>query len=157
MARRWRDRDVAEAADSLLLAMAEQERLYAGKTSLLRAKKAYKQHLNGSAFLDWFAVFVGVTSFVFLVLWAAAPDSQGISFYLALERAVSYGGPITFGMWAVSRATRKASYVPKGMAEQLPYARFNKSGKLETSTQWDDDQGNPPTPMGGGTSDGDQS
>ena len=142
------DRDFLAEANREIAEMRAQERVYVERIRFLRTKKSYKQHLNWSAFLDWLAVFTGVTSFVFIVLWAAAPDSQQISLDMAIARAFSYGFPITVGMWGVSRATRKNSYVPKGMAEALPYARFNKDGKIESTTVGDDEQGNPPHPIG---------
>lgn len=100
--------------------------------------------------LDWIAVFIATTSFIFIALWAAAPDSAEISFEQAVTRAVSYAVPITLGMWGITRATRRGSAVPPRMSEAMPYARLGKDGKPVASTKADDEAGNDPTPMGGG-------
>lgn len=97
--------------------------------------------------LDWFAVFVATASFIFVALWAAAPDSAKITFEQATYRAFSYAVPITAGMWGITRAMRKGSAVPPSMAEAMPYARLGKDGKPLASTAKDDADGVDPQPM----------
>lgn len=102
-----------------------------------------------NAFLDWLAVFVATFCFVFLVLWAASPDSTSITLDMALARSFSYAFPISLGMWGIARATRRGSAVPPSMSDALPYARLGKDGKLMASTKADDEASTPPTPLGG--------
>lgn len=104
---------------------------------------------GSGAWLDWFAVFVATSSFVFIVLWAASPDSSQLTVELALYRTASYSVPITLGMWGIARATRRGSTIPESMSKALPYARLGKDGKLEAVTQADET----PTPLQEGTSD----
>ena len=148
---RWASRPeiTASGVDRQIERIGEEERLLLEKTRMIRVRRHYRQHTNSSAFLDWLAVFIGVTCFVFIVLWAASPDSRPPTWQLAIGRAVSYGLPITLGMWGVSRATRKDSFVPKGMAEKLPYARFNADGKVESTTIAEERDGIVPHPLGG--------
>lgn len=107
-----------------------------------------QRHKWLAATVDWLAVFVATTSFVYIALWAASPDSANITFQEAVWRSLSYSVPITAGMWGISRATRKGSAVPPRMSEAMPYARLGKDGKPEAVTIIDDN----PTPIGGGDS-----
>lgn len=97
-----------------------------------------------AAGVDWFAVFTATTSFVYIALWAASPDSANITFQEAVWRSLSYSVPITLGMWGITRATRKGSAVPRRMAEAMPYARLGTDGKPVAVTVEDDT----PTPIG---------
>lgn len=115
-----------------------------------KAKQVRAAHPHWAAVLDWLAVFTATTSFVFVALWAAAPDSADITFEQAVIRSLSYGVPITLGMWGIARATRRGSAVPPRMSEAMPYARLGKDGKPESSTTEDDHKKVPPTPLGGG-------
>ncbi len=101
--------------------------------------------------LDWLAVFIATSSFVFIVLWAASPDSTELTVELALERTASYSIPITAGMWGIARATRKGSTIPESMSKALPYARLGKDGKIESVTTADDT----PTPLQEGSDNAD--
>lgn len=98
-----------------------------------------------AAGLDWLGVFTAATSFVFVALWAAAPDSARLTVEEAAWRSLSYSIPITLGMWGIARATRRGSAVPPRMSEAMPYARLGKDGKPESVT-WKDQT---PTPLGG--------
>ena len=111
-------------------------------------RKVRESHPHLAHLLDWIAVFTATTSFVFVALWAAAPDSADISFEQAVIRAFSYGVPITLGMWGIARATRKGSAVPSRMSEAMPYARLGTDGKPESSTTVDDRHKVPPKPLG---------
>lgn len=97
-----------------------------------------------AAGVDWVGVFAAATSFVYIALWAASPDSANITFQEAVWRSLSYSVPITLGMWGITRATRRGSAVPSRMAEAMPYARLGSDGKPEAVT-WKD---NTPTPIG---------
>lgn len=114
-----------------------------------RVRKARERHPHWSAFFDWVGVFAATTSFVFIALWAASPDSAMLTVETALLRSLSYSVPITLGMWGISRATRRGSSIPRTMAEAMPYARLGKDGKPVASTRADDKAGNDPTPIGG--------
>jgi hypothetical protein len=109
---------------------------------------ARHRHPHWAAFTDWLGVFAATTSFVFIALWAASPDSAMLTVETALLRSLSYSIPITFGMWGISRATRKGSSIPRTMAEAMPYARFGKDGKPVGSTMADDKAGNAPSALG---------
>lgn len=98
-----------------------------------------------AACVDWLAVFVASTSFVYIALWAASPDSAQLTLEEAVWRSLSYSVPITAGMWGIARATRRGSAVPTRMSEAMPYARLGKDGKPEAVTTAD----NTPTPIGG--------
>ena len=112
-------------------------------------KRVRSVHPHWAAVLDWVAVFAATTSFVFIALWAASPDSAMLTVETATLRSLSYSIPITLGMWGIARATRKGSTIPKNMSEAMPYARLGKDGKPEASTRADDKAGNDPTPIGG--------
>jgi hypothetical protein len=111
-------------------------------------RKVREAHPHLAHLLDWIAVFAATTSFVFVALWAAAPDSADITLEEALQRAFSYGIPITLGMWGIARASRAGSAVPKRMSEAMPYARLGGNGKPESSTTADDRHKVPPKPLG---------
>lgn len=96
------------------------------------------------AALDWLAVFAAASSFIWIVLWAASPDSALLTVETALLRTISYSIPITLGMWGIARATRAGSAVPRKMAAAMPYARMGADGKLQAVTTEDDT----PTPLG---------
>lgn len=79
-----------------------------------------------SGFVDWLAVFVTFTSFIFLIAWQSWPDSDYMDQALPiLVRTLLVALPLTAGMWGVARATRGGSAVPKYMSKQLPYAQVN--------------------------------
>lgn len=96
-----------------------------------------RKYPRAAAFVDWFAVFTATTSFVYIALWAASPDSADITLETAIWRSLSYSIPITLGMWGIARATRKGSAVPSRMSEAMPYARLGKDGKPEAVTMAD--------------------
>lgn len=104
-----------------------------------------RKHPRAAASIDWLGVFVASTSFVYIALWAASPDSANITLEEAIWRSLSYSIPITAGMWGISRATRKGSSVPPKMSEAMPYARLGKDGKPQAVTTAD----NTPEPIGG--------
>lgn len=101
-----------------------------------------RHHPRAAAFIDWLAVFTAATSFVFIALWAASPDSAQLTLQEAVWRSFSYSVPITLGMWGIARATRKGSAVPPRMSEAMPYARLGKDGKPEAVT-WSDQTAQP--------------
>jgi hypothetical protein len=96
-----------------------------------------RAHPRLAACVDWLGVFVAATSFVYIALWAASPDSAQLTLEEAIWRSLSYSIPITLGMWGISRATRRGSAVPPRMSEAMPYARLGKDGKPEAVT-WTD-------------------
>ena len=103
-----------------------------------------RNHPTLAAGIDWLGVFVAATSFVYIALWAASPDSAQLTFEEAVWRSLSYSVPITLGMWGISRATRRGSAVPPRMSEAMPYARLGGDGKPESVT-WKDQT---PKPLG---------
>lgn len=107
-----------------------------------------REHPALGAAIDWLGVFVASTSFVFVALWAASPDSAKLTLEEAIFRAGTYSVPVTLGMWGISRATRRGSAVPPRMSEAMPYARLGRDGKPESVT-WKDQDGKP---LGGGGS-----
>ena len=113
-------------------------------------RRMKRVHPHWAAVLDWIAVFTATTSFVFIALWAASPDSAMLTIETATLRSLSYSIPITLGMWGITRATRKGSAVPKSMSEAMPYARLGRDGKPMASSKEDDKNGVDPTPIGGG-------
>lgn len=119
-----------------------------------KAKEVRAAHPVLAAWVDWLGVLVATTSFVFVALWASAPDSAFLTIEQALYRALTYGVPITAGMWGITRATRKGSAVPRRMSEAMPYARIGSDGKPYGGTSLDDKNGVAPTPLG--KSDGSQ-
>lgn len=104
-----------------------------------------RHHPKLAALVDWTAVLVASTSFVFIALWAASPDSAQLTLEEAIWRSLSYSIPITLGMWGIARATRRGSAIPRSMSEAMPYARLGKDGKPEAVTKADQT----PTPLGG--------
>lgn len=107
--------------------------------------RRHRKELSG--FTDWAAVFIATTSFIWIVLWAASPDSEELTAIVALLRSLGYSIPITLGMWGIARATRPGSSVPSNMAKALPYARLGKDGKVESVSTNDPT----PTPLEGQT------
>ena len=110
----------------------------------MRRSRFGTRHPLTAAAIDWLGVFAATTSFVYIALWAASPDSANITLQEAIWRSLSYSIPITLGMWGITRATRKGSAVPSRMADAMPYARLGKDGKPEAVTMSDDT----PTPIG---------
>lgn len=121
---------------------------YLAKARYLKAKQVYRGTSVWGAALDWFSVFLASCAFIFLILWAASPDSAQLTTELALYRTLTYALPITLGFYGISRATRRGSHVPSRIANTLPYARFGSDGKLQTTTVADDKAGVPPVPAG---------
>lgn len=121
---------------------------YLAKARYIKAKQVYRGSTVWGAALDWLAVFMASCAFIFLILWAASPDSAQLTTELALYRTLTYAIPLTLGFYGISRATRRGSHVPSRIAQTLPYARFGSDGKLQTTTVADDKAGKPPVPAG---------
>jgi hypothetical protein len=122
---RWRNRKQKRLAK-----MHDQEQLLRAKIKLINAKKDYRKVQFGAAVEDWFAVFVGFLSFIFLIAWQEYPEWDPNAIFPTFIRAVLVAGPITLGMWGVARALRPGSSVPASMARKIPYGKLNTDGTV---------------------------
>lgn len=108
----------------------------------------------GDSAIDWFAVWIALTSFIFLIAWQSWPDSDYMDEALPiLFRTILVSTPLTLGMWGVTRATRRGSAVPGYMSRKLPYGEVSPDGSIGGTTWEDAHKGTPPTPIGGENTD----
>ena len=108
-----------------------------------------------SEWLDWIAVWMAFTSFIFLVAWQSWPDSDYVDEVLPIFiRTTLVATPLTLGMWGVSRAARTGSSVPKTMAQKIPMAQMGSDGSIGGTTLKDMEAGTDPTPIAQNTPDG---
>jgi hypothetical protein len=111
---------------------------------------AKKKQTIPSELIDWLAVFIAFTSFIFLIAWQAWPDSDYMDqAFPILIRTVLVSVPLTLGMWGVTRAVRAGSAVPKSMAEKIPLAQVGPDGSMGGTTWKDIKAHKDPTPIAG--------
>jgi hypothetical protein len=126
----------------------QKEHNLTAKEKYLRAKRRYTSQTHRAAVLDWVAVFVAFTSFIFMTAWLSWPDSdymdQAGPIFI---RTILVSVPLTAGMWGVSRAVRRGSAVPAAMAEKIPLAQVGPDGSMGGTTYKDLKAGNDPTPF----------
>lgn len=120
--------------------MHNQERKLRAKTKLMAAKKSYRDVQVSASVEDWFAVFIGFLSFIFLIAWQEYPEWDPNAIWPTFIRAVLVAGPITLGMWGVARALRPGSSVPAAMARKIPYGKIGADGTVGGTTIDGDDQ-----------------
>jgi hypothetical protein len=128
--------------------LTQKEHDLTAKEKYLRAKRRYTGLTHRAALLDWVAVFVAFTSFIFMTAWLSWPDSdymdQAGPIFI---RTVLVSVPLTAGMWGVSRAVRRGSAVPAAMAEKIPLAQVNPDGSMGGTTYKDLKAGKDSTPF----------
>lgn len=136
--RNWRER-WKNRKQKRLVKMHDQEQMLRAKTALTKAKRAYRREQVGSAFIDWFAVFVALVSFIFLIAWQEYPEWDPNALLPTFIRSALVAAPITLGMWGVARALKPGSDVPRSMAAKIPYGKINQDGTIGGADKAGDD------------------